>query len=233
MAPHMAGHDGGPNIGEKPGYSDIEVQNFSGALRIGPGDSGTQVEASRSTDPTEHGLDNNEVAELIGFDRQITVYHAPNGNQTEASVAYIEYGMGADLGSSGDLDPFLVNLSGDGTEWEADTEGNNIEPASNQLYEDDDAAQLDFTAVPLHIGFSSGAEGFGGPGSGATDRREVNYHDLYDHGPVFDRTDDISIGAEIDLDSNGADQVLLNLTLQLRWRVYEIEGYRAEFDFPT
>lgn len=232
MAPHMSTADG-PSMEDKPGYSDIEVQNFSGQLRLGPGDSGEQIEVSRSTSPTENGLDNNEVAELIGFHRVINVYHNPNGNQTAASTAVVEFGMGADLGSSGNFDPFLPNLGGDGTNWEADTSDPNISPTTNNLYQDDDAAQLDFTQLTLHLGYSSGGGGFGGSGSGAFGSREVDYRSMYSHGPVFDRTDDLSIGAEVDADENTADQVLVQPMIQLRWRVYEVDGYRAEFDFPN
>lgn len=223
----------GPHMGQKPGYSDIEVQNFSAQVRYPPSESGGQVEVSKSFEPTEHGLDNNEVAELISFDRFIVIEDTNGGNQTEETSVGVEFGMGADLAGDGNLDPFLINLGGDGEEFPADTSGGNIEPLQNLIYEDDDAAQLDYTRLTYTGTFSSAAEGISGVGSLPYERREVNYHELYDHGPVFDRTDDVSIGCEIDTDGDGATGINVDFYVQLRWVVYEIEGYRAEFDFPS
>lgn len=231
--PHINHSGDGPGMGQKPGYSDVEVQNFASQVRYPDGESGGQVEVSKGFEPTEHGLDNNEVAELIGFDRLIVLEDPNTGNQTEETSVSVEYAMGADLGGDANLDPFLVNLAGDGTEFPADTSEFNIEPQQNLIYEDDDAAQLDFTRLTYSGTFSSTVEGISGVGSLPRERREVNYRDLYEHGPVFDRTDDVSIGIEIDADDTTASGMFVDHYLQLRWMVYEVDGYRAEFDFPS
>lgn len=221
-------------MGEKPGYSDIEVQNFAVQWRYPANEAGSQIEGSKNFEPTEHGLDNNEVAELIGFDRALFIQDVDNGNQTEEASFTVEYGMGADIGSDGVFNSFLPNLAGDGTTFPADVDDpDNTTPQQNLIYEDDDPAQLDYTTMAINATFSSAAEGISGGGTTPFQRREVNYRDMYSHGPVFDRSDDISIGLELDADTSGSSGMNAGLYLQLRWMVYTVDGYRAEFDFPS
>jgi len=211
-------------------YSDIEIQNIAYGVGVDDTDDTGQVEYATEIEPLDStGIDNDELAELVGFRRTATLHLDQVDGAGSYGGAAFEGAMGIDLGDNS-FDGFIPNLTGDGQGFDTVSNPDGLDPRNN-FYTDDDPAQLDSFFLSGHGSFSDDSTGTGGAGSSMIDTRTLIYTDFLDNGPVLDRADDLSVGAEVFVQNNEV-QVIGEVYMQLWWDVHHVQGQRQQFAPP-
>jgi len=177
-------------------------------------------------DPLERkgGLDNDEVAELVGYEANIIIAKDPAPNGAVEDGLYEHRGVwGVNLQAND-----ITSGPPSGTDA-ADFDTNRIVSVDTDVGTDTSApsyaAETIEQGVFLQYDIVSDA-------AGESIRTSKHMRDWYDRGPVIDATDELSfIGAAIKQDGTEADMEA-TLSLNLIWDIAVVEGVRNRFSLP-
>jgi hypothetical protein len=193
-------------------YASHEFQNIrvGGISPLGDDSDGAD---ERQYEPLGGDLMNNELAELVGFERSFGVDIVEV--DTEQSQQNF-YGGKAELSINTDGDERLTS--------------DNRNPA---FFSEDGPEFLDVAAPGVSVGpFVNSAAGAGGGGGGGfTSDKVVNYQEMTGGGPFLDKADNLSIRVEAEAD-NCLHHIQAVVYYKLYWRVYEMENSRPTFGSP-
>lgn len=206
-------------------YADHEVQVIFGKVVQENVDGGENDTVIQFEPVSDRGLDSDELAELVGWRRNITakIVQEDEASQTFVGDGQIEVGLG-------------INL----TEGEfAEQSGRNFGAREIQATADQtivannysEPGVLDTHASSPTTGFISGTEGAGGSGTNVTDTESQFYPDYLGSGPYVDRTDDITLHLEAQSVSV-VGRIILEAHYILYWNVEEMPEGRASFARP-
>jgi len=223
-------------------YADHEVQVITNQISANGTGANSSSETATMLDQLEpvsnRGLDSDELAELVAMYRIhfVDVDGVVRENQTEAGQVDSESAIG-------------INLSED--EFPTQANANNATSAERRLIENQndiaslargsnysEPGALDFTRGQITSGFyelvegpdTSGPQGSAGSG-GVTKERFVDLRTTFGSGPYVDRTDDISVFAELQA-TNITGEPTVETAYILYWNVEEMPEGRASFARP-
>lgn len=210
---------------ESDSYSDMEVQHITATAQST--DVGG-IEFDYLVDPLDGDLDANEVAELVYYQRRVSMNVNQDGSELgDASSARGEFGFGINLPN---IDSHLLNRTNDGDTLQPNDGGSGQMPVNTV----DDAGILDAVTVSVAHSFEDTSQGTGaGAEYSEPAEREIQFGQIFGHGPYVDRTDELSLGAEINNYGIENGRVDLHMDVQLAFATYEVEGGRAEFAPPS
>jgi len=215
-------------------YADHEVQIITGQTDF-TGSGGTeQVEVLDQLEPlSNRGLDSDELAELVYMRRHSAAYidKVTEENQTSPGELYCEHSLGINL--SGPEIPPNANANNPTSEQRTTVEGSpsNVTPTNVRGANYSEPGVIDFGTVIATSGYDEAAGGAGAGASAMAKTRELNFRQAFGSGPYVDRTDDITVFAEMNSEQNVAD-VSLEMTYALYWNVEEMPEGRASFARP-
>lgn len=184
---------------------------------------------------SDRGLDSDELAELVGFYRQVAVIAANEADNAQSFVASLtgEVGMGINL-SLGEFAE-QSNSTGPGN-------GERVREFSNGYIDKNNYSEpgvLDSVRLSPTNGFIAGdgdpllgsGAGAGGGGSNVQADREMFFPDKLGSGPFVDRTDDITVHTECEF-ADFVGTLNVEVAYILYWRVHEMPEGRASFARP-
>lgn len=219
----MSGSDGPTGLS----YADHDVQVIG--FKITNDDQRfASLESNQQYDPVRKGgIDNNEVAELVGFYRYVnlTTQGEVANDETAVGSAKAEHAMG-------------INLS---SEVENPTAGFTVSPTAERedlgnddssdvtVFNDDEPGVLDWASITSNPGVTG--PGIGSPGVDGFEYRDVDLRARFGEGPYVDATDEISIDGEVDK-FEVSSQCDLEVTYGLYWNVSTVEGRRRPLARP-
>lgn len=223
-------------------YADHEVQVITNQMSgngSGANDSSETATLLDQLEPVSNrGLDSDELAELVAMYRVhfLDTDGVVRNNQTEAGQVDSESAIG-------------INLSED--EFPTQANANNATSAERRLIENQndlvgnprganysEPGALDFTRAQTTTGFyeliegpdTSGPQGSAGAG-GVTKERFIDFRTIFGSGPYVDRTDDVSVFAELQA-TNVVGEPTVESGYILYWNVEEMPEGRASFARP-
>lgn len=215
-------------------YSDFEYQFFNGSVFTegASDDSNNNVTGFHEFSPLSPigGLDNNEVAELVYLETQVSLeFEQEAGDQNVGSATETRGVIGANLPTSGIEG--LLNPGGQPTNSGVIAGGSpNFDDADGETRVDNRVFQQ-FRA--------DGAPAFddqtNGPGGGADAPNvvyEKNFRELTGRGPVLDQTDDMTIIDRL-VTADTVIQERSNIRLHMVWDVAEVDEAGREFSIPV
>lgn len=193
-------------------YADHEVQSLSFKV-VNDGTGPTGIEGELLADPVQQrGIDNDELAELVGMYR--FAFLQPQGamDQTNGDVMDFEFNMGINTKGKSEA---LTDLSGNAEIAEDTVTGGGV-----TLGESDDPGILD----------GGGIVGSIGNDTGTVSERFIDFRDVLGSGPYVDATDDLVFQGEVS--NNGSDTVNGEVEYILYWDVEELPEGRSSFARP-
>lgn len=211
-------------------YADHEVQVI-GANPTANGGSpeSVQVEVPQELyDPvSERGIDSDELAELVAMYRSAHLYvpQDENTGQSREGAGLAEFNLGINLSGKSELPT-------DGFTNAPTSSEETIENGNLRRFNTNEPGALDHSTISVTPGFTGDTGASSSSGSaGVNVERFINFREEFGSGPYVDRTDDLTIGAEIqkfDMVS-GLD---LEVRYTLYWNVEEMPEGRASFARP-
>lgn len=193
-------------------YADHEVQTLN--FQITTADGSTQ-EGRLKTDPvSQRGLDNDEIAELVGFYRTLSLQPSGQQNGTQLGPLNVEVGFGINT------DSVLENLT-DLPSNATIVEDPDASSGVVRIGESDDPGIIDGSAVHGLEDTDLGAGSI---------ERTMNFKDMLGSGPYVDATDDLVFNGEVQ--SQTGDNFILEYGFILYWEVQEMPEGRASFSRP-
>lgn len=212
-------------------YSDLEVQvlQYRGVWQ-GGADAGTDstFTIEYPEEDVAGGLDNDELAELVGFRRTVnTSIHRGSGAQSAPAEAIIEASFGANL--SGDEHPIGVAAEEQVlTDSERDIDDSGALDIRANVGSTMEPGVFDVHVANPAIGWSDATNGTGGGTDTDLETVSVNYRNLAGHGPVLDANDGLSRSEYWSMEGIG-ESLTLEAKYLLFWNVEEMEERRPAF----
>jgi len=230
--PHVTGHSGDGSAE----YADHEVQviYFQGTTEDVPNGEDAGFDEVIEYEPvSERGLDSDELAELVGFRGHFNLRHGLRDDGTQVNRPnefFAEVGLGINLSLQEFAEQSNQNNGGERilTTPESSLDKDNYaEPgvldswsgSSNAQFYDD---QLVDTAAALG----------GGSAAQPQHEREMFFPDKLGSGPYVDRTDDITVHAEMNAGNIQGTQAIIEGSYIMYWNVQEMPEGRASFARP-
>ena len=210
-------------------YSDYKYQHFQTEVTATNPNNNPQVTGVVNFDPvsTEGGLEQNEVAELVYYDLDVSIeYEKEASAATKASFIEQRGILGANLPLDEDfsLSRGQNNTDTNEVDVRASDSGINVD---GQTLTDDRIFQLFQTRAGAAFESTDG----GSSGHHQVTQYRKNYRDLTGRGPVLDSTDDISL-----FQSLNAGNVVENVEGQVRgtlvWDIAEVSDAGRAFSVP-
>lgn len=218
-------------------YADHEVQVITNQISFnGTSDtSSEQIEVLDQLDPVSNrGIDSDELAELVFMRRHAMLYIDAAANQSQVGELFAEHSFGINLGST-ELPPNANNNNSTAAPRNVNEDNTNIDSSTAQSRGANysEPGILDFGSLACMAGYENAATG--GAGGGATNamakNTEINFSENFGSGPYIDRTDDLTVFAELNAENLVSD-VSLETTYVLYWSVEEMPEGRASFARP-
>jgi hypothetical protein len=219
-------------------YSSYEYQQVSFRPQVEGPDDDTTFIGFTNTDllSTIGGLDSNEVAELVGFHREVTIQL--RDFQSDASVVQgafdLEFAFGANLDSATDVISTFQNRDGEVTEIDSQNVNQDILVGGTNAYVKDEVFDFgSFCYQPTSVSIE-GNEGVGGTGSGspAVLERDFMMRQSLGAGPVLDSADEISLAFAIEKDNAEVGELELVANYHLIWDVATVDDAGRRFGIP-
>jgi len=217
-------------MGSSEDYSDYEYQHFSFQIETQDEDNARSA-GIVNFDPlqTLGGLDNNEVAELVGYELHATIeIEEETGVQNNEGVAEFRGNFGANLSNQEGI------VGGDGQGVIVDGEVIDERSPDTTLVRVDKTNADDriFQLFRADAGLPfSDANGRGGNASIESFHTTKNYRDLVGRGPVLDSTDDLSVRGVIAC-SDTVMRVAGRTRATLIWDLAEVSDAGRAFSVP-
>lgn len=214
-------------------YADHEVQTIGVRLICEAEWNDGVIEPRLEFEPVhEFGIDNDELAELVGFYRNATIRFqlTQDNTQTELGDVNFESDFGINVTEEdvvGSADEFTIDTQedlGPATVNDGTFNGRAIGGVH------DNPGQIDHVQFYGSPSFNS-SSGAGGPGNGQEQDRTFFYPDKLGSGPYVDRTDDLVMLPEIEF-QNCVSRVEAEITYILYWNLEEMPEGRASFARP-
>ncbi len=216
------------NMGDSSGveYADHDVQVLYFRAQNESGETG-QVDEVLQYDPvSERGLDNDELAELVGFRRTLTIYVEDeiDGPQSQPGNVIGEFGFG-------------INL----TEQEFAEQGGQLAPNEDvdngtvEQFNRSEPGVIDSLApFVIRPGLAPAADATVSAGGNSQNlSRTFFFPERLGSGPYIDSTDDLTLHVEAQKDNIvDAAQISVEGSMVLYWNVEEMPEGRASFSRP-
>lgn len=202
-------------------YSDFEYQQLDISVGIGqsllPGNANNLYLATVSPIEDIGGLDNNEVAELVGYDMQVSVEIEDETNDQDVGThSEMRGAMGINLNQEGGHARLASTKSGQSADIDSTS--------------DDRILQL-FTAR-ASLPFDDQTNGPGGAGANEDDHREHYYRQTHGRGPVLDQTDNMAWSGNV-IVGDSVINVTGKIRVELIWDIAEVSDAGRAFSVPN
>lgn len=229
MAPHMSAESA--STGSVSSYSDVKHEQIQFDFLSPSGADDNQAFGQADVEPLSEdgGLDRNELAEVHAYrlvlGLQIEGVDSIAEYPTVPSSTQVRGGIGINLSQEEILN---------GTTGESPTEPDGM--GTGAVFTQDEEGLIQHFILDKEIGYFDSSDGYGGGGSLHTSGDGLTCFpvDFGFRGPVLDANDEISCAAvEIsELASNFEVTVEANITLDMTYRMHEVEGVRNDFSLP-
>lgn len=198
-----------PSAARATSWEDLEKQHI---LRQYSADAGNGFfeEAAVNFDPAG-GLERDEIAELVAFERHGIFAFLSNESQADTVEGMWELSFSPDAELT--FDPFLANRPGE----EADAFGSGTDIVASV---ESDSPDVLYFSRPHQTGtFADNANGTGGSGSIHMDHGDVNYREMYGAGPTADRHDTLYEHVSVQPSANVVGTLYVHYSLY--WDILE------------
>lgn len=208
-------------------YSDFEYQQIYHRHQQDPTGDGanSQVKSDFEVLGGIGGLDNNEVAELVWMEAQVSVQHfQEDADQDVGSETFFEGIVGANLPATTAL------LPADGDQTGEIINTNNTSASLNGSDDSEDRVFAPF-AVAKTPAFDDQTNGPGGGGGHSTLVVKRPFRNMVGRGPVLDSSDDLSLLTSLEQD----DEIIVGrgkVSLHCIWDVAETSDAGRAFSVP-
>lgn len=224
--------------GDETDYSSFEYQQASVSAAMTPTTTSTNPNVRYLTELDVlgdiGGLANNEVAELVYHEVQVTIEPEPEAlpdvDQTVSTAVEHRGILGANIGSGDGLDQFANRVDGEAT---STTGGPKADVFAESASEDRVFQLYSASAIPpFDQAADAGTNTIAGGGSLDSGQvYEKHWRRLTNRGPVLDSTDDICVSGNL-IASDLVDQVIGGVRLHLVWDVAETSDAGRAFSVP-
>lgn len=216
-------------------YADHEVQAISGVLTTDRGldsdeDTATAEVFEQLNPVSERGIDSDQIAELVAMYRKATIRYGNSGGQSFGNSFFGEASLGVNI--SGESEEFTsLSQNAPTAESQDITPGN--EDANDFLFRVaniNEPGILDGVSIGGSVAFL-GDNGEGGGGQQDYSERYVNFRDEFGSGPYVDRTDDLTLFEELEVNGS-TSQCELEVSYILYWNTETVPEARRNFGRP-
>lgn len=215
-------------------YADHEVQVIYGQKTIqeGSGNANADIDTVEQYEPvSDRGLDSDELAELVGFHRTVSVYatREEEATTTEPGDVLAEIGLGVNLSeqefaeqSGAQQNGTVVEDFDEGTIGQQNVVNNYSEPGVVDT-------MAPITIAPSAAPTTDQDISVGGPNVERS--RTMFFSEKLGTGPFVDRTDDLTLHSEVQT-INANCRAVVEVIYVLYWSVEEMPEGRASFSRP-